>query len=97
MFAALGDQTRLRLLVRLTDAGPLSIAGLTEGFDMSRQAISKHLRTMNDAGLVRSGRRGRETVWELEPDGLAKAQKYLALISKDWDEKLLRLKQLVER
>jgi DNA-binding transcriptional ArsR family regulator len=96
IFAALGDDTRLRLIARLSDAGPLSIASLAGGFDISRQAISKHLRVMSDAGLARSGRRGRETVWQLEPDGLAEARRYLQVISKDWDEKLRRLKQLVE-
>lgn len=96
IFAALGDQTRLRLIVRLSDDGPLSVASLAGGFDISRQAISKHLRVMNDAGIATSGRRGRETVWQLEPGGLAEATKYLQVISKDWDDKLVRLKNLVE-
>jgi len=97
IFAALGDETRLRLIARISDAGPQSIASLADGFDISRQAISKHLRVMSDAGLARSGRRGRETVWELEQDGLADARRYLHAISKDWDDKLRRLKQLVEK
>ncbi|MBY0494720.1 MAG: metalloregulator ArsR/SmtB family transcription factor [Cyanobacteria bacterium] len=96
IFAALGDETRLRLIARLSDAGPMSIASLADGFDISRQAISKHLRVMNDAGLAKCGRRGRETVWELEAGGLADASRYLQLISKDWDDKLRRLKNLVE-
>jgi len=97
IFAALGDETRLRLIARLRDDGPLSIASLADGFDISRQAISKHLRVMNDAGIATSGRQGRETVWQLEPGGLADATKYLQVISKDWDAKLRRLKDLVER
>ena len=96
IFAALGDETRLRLIARLTDAGPQSIASLADGFDISRQAISKHLRVISDAGLARSGRRGRETVWQLEQDGLADAHRYLQAISKDWDDKLRRLKHFVE-
>ena len=96
IFAALGDETRLRLIARMSDGGPLSIASLADGFDMSRQAISKHLRVMSDAGLARCGRRGREAVWQLEQDGLADARQYLQTISKDWDEKLRRLKGLVE-
>jgi len=96
IFAALGDETRLRLIARLTEAGPQSIASLADGFDMSRQAISKHLRVISDAGLARSGRRGREAVWQLEADGLADAQRYLQAIGKDWDDKLRRLKHLVE-
>lgn len=96
VFAALGDETRLRLIASLTEAGPQSIASLADGFDISRQAISKHLRVMSDAGLARSGRRGREMVWELEQDGLAEARRHLQAISHDWDVKLRRLKELVE-
>jgi DNA-binding transcriptional ArsR family regulator len=96
IFAALGDETRLRLIARMSDAGPQSIASLADGFDISRQAISKHLRVMSDAGLAKSGRRGRETVWQLEQDGLAEARRYLQTISKDWDDKLRRLKHMVE-
>jgi DNA-binding transcriptional ArsR family regulator len=96
VFAALGDETRLRLIARLSDDGPLSIASLAGGFDISRQAISKHLRVMSDAGLARCGRKGRETVWQLEQGGLAGAQRFLQAISKDWDAKLRRLQHLVE-
>jgi DNA-binding transcriptional ArsR family regulator len=96
VFAALGDDTRLRLIANLTEAAPQSIASLAEGFDISRQAISKHLRVMSDAGLARSGRRGRETVWQLEEQGLTDAQRFLESISRDWDAKLRRLKALVE-
>ena len=94
--AALGDETRLRLIARLSDAGPQSIASLAAGFDISRQAIAKHLRVISDAGLARSGRRGREAVWALEKDGLSDARRYLDAISTDWDAKLRRLKDLVE-
>ena len=96
IFAALGDVTRLRLIARMSDAGPLSIASLADGFDISRQAISKHLRVISDAGLAKCGRRGRETVWQLEQDGLAEARRYLQTISKEWDEKLRRLKVFLE-
>ena len=96
IFAALGDETRLRLIARLSDDGPLSIASLADGFDISRQAISKHLRVISEAGLATCGRQGRETVWQLEQEGLADATTYLQLISKDWDDKLRRLKNLVE-
>jgi DNA-binding transcriptional ArsR family regulator len=96
VFAALGDPTRLELIARLSDTGPQSIASLADGFDMSRQAISKHLRVISAAGLARSASRGRETVWQLEPHGLAEATRYLNVISKDWDDKLRRLKDLVE-
>src|SRR4029450_179960 len=77
IFAALGDETRLRLIARLSDAGPQSIASLADGFDISRQAISKHLRVISSAGLARSEQRGREMVWQLESQALAQAQRYL--------------------
>ena len=96
VFAALGDETRLRLIARLSDAGPQSIASLADGFEISRQAISKHLRVISAAGLARSEPRGRERVWQLEPNGLAQANRYLAAIARDWDDKLRRLKDLVE-
>ena len=96
IFAALGDETRLKLIARLSDAGPQSIASLADGFHISRQAISKHLRVISAAGLAKSEPRGRETVWQLEAHGLADAQRYLNAISKDWDDKLRRLKDFVE-
>lgn len=96
VFAALGDETRLRLVARLCDGGPLSIAKLTAGSGVTRQAVTKHLRAMEAAGLVRGARRGRESVWRLERQRLAEAQRYLALVSRQWDEALARLRALVE-
>ena len=96
MFAALGDETRLKLISRLIDAGPQSIAALADGFDISRQAISKHLRVISSAGLAKSEPRGREVVWQLESHALDDARRYLDVISKDWDDKLRRLKDFVE-
>ena len=96
LFAALGDETRLRLIVRLSSGGPGSITQLSAKSDVSRQAITKHLRVLSDAGLVRSTRRGREQVWDLEPRRLDDAHAYLDRISKQWDEALDRLKAFVE-
>ncbi len=96
LFAALGDETRLRLLVRLSSGGPGSIARLSAKSQVSRQAITKHLQVLSGAGLVRSSRRGRERIWELEPKRLADAHQYLDRISQDWDDVLERLKRFVE-
>ncbi len=96
VFAALGDETRLRLVSRLCEDGPLSIAKLTTGTLVTRQAISKHLRVMEGAGLVRAARHGRESVWELEPRRIEEAQQALDLISAQWDAALARLKKFVE-
>jgi DNA-binding transcriptional ArsR family regulator len=96
VFAALGDATRQKLVVRLCDGGPMSIARLTEGTDVTRQAVTKHLRVMEEAGLVRVERAGRETVWELESARLEDARRWLDAISSRWDDALARLKKLVE-
>jgi DNA-binding transcriptional ArsR family regulator len=96
VFAALGDETRIRLVARLSADGPLSISHLSEGAGVTRQAITKHLRAMGDAGLVRDTRRGRERIWELEPKRLEKARRCLDQISADWDSAINRLKVFVE-
>src|SRR5215208_3626562 len=82
VFAALGDETRLALVARLCEGGPWSIARLTDGCNVTRQAVTKHLHVLADAGLVRDARRGRERLWELEPDKLVEARRALDQISK---------------
>jgi len=96
VFFALGDETRLGLVSRLCDAGPASITRLTERFDMTRQAITKHLHVMEAAGLVRRTPRGRESFWLIEPKRLADARRHLESISAQWDNALQRLKRFVE-
>jgi DNA-binding transcriptional ArsR family regulator len=97
VFAALGDSTRLRLVARLSDRGPQSIARLAHGEDVTRQAITKHLRALEEAGLVASSRSGRERVWEIRAVRLAHAQRALAEISRQWDGAMERLRAFVER
>jgi DNA-binding transcriptional ArsR family regulator len=96
VFAALGDETRLALVARLSSHGPLSISRLTAGSAVTRQAITKHLDVLATAGLVSDIRRGRERIWELEPEQLEVARTYLDHVSKRWDEALDRLKKFVE-
>ena len=96
VFAALGDATRLRIVSRLCGAGPQSIVRLTEGTRVTRQAVTKHLLALSNAGLVRSERIGRETVWELEPGRLDEVRRYLDSISAHWDEAIARLRAFVE-
>lgn len=96
VFAALGDETRLLLVRRLSSGGPLSIARLTEGTAVTRQAVTKHLEVLKNAGLVRSARRGRERIWRLEPEQLDEARKWLDVISAHWDAALERLRLAVE-
>ncbi len=96
VFAALGDETRLRLVARLCDEGPLSTTRLSEGAGVTRQAISKHLQALGGAGVLRDEQRGRERIWELEPRRLEEARRCLDRISDQWDAALGRLKALVE-
>lgn len=96
VFAALGDEVRLRVVARLSDEGPLSITRLTEKSGVTRQALTKHLRVLEGAGLVKGARSGRESVWELETRRLEEAKRHIEAISSHWDETLGRLKAFVE-
>src|SRR5688572_12756992 len=96
VFAARGDATRVGLVARLCVEGPLSITRLSAGTGVTRQAVTKQLRTLGDAGLVRDVRRGRERIFELEPKRLEKARRVLDQISSDWDVAINRLKAFVE-
>jgi DNA-binding transcriptional ArsR family regulator len=96
VFAALGDETRLGLVLRLRTDGPLSIARLTDGVPVTRQAVTKHLHVLADAGLARHARLGRETVWELTPAPFDRARVCLDRLSAEWDDALERLKLFVE-
>ena len=96
IFAALGDATRLSLLAALAGGEARSIARLTEGSGLTRQAISKHLWVLEKTRMVRCVRSGRESHFALDPQPLAEARTYLEGMSRLWDERLLRLKALVE-
>ena len=96
VFAALADATRLRILSRLCDEGPMSISRLNDGAGMTRQAVTKHLTVLAEAGLVVDFKRGRERVWELRKRRLEEAGKILDQISQRWDDALERLKMMLE-
>jgi DNA-binding transcriptional ArsR family regulator len=97
VFAALGDARRLGIVARLCQGGPLSIARLSDGAAVTRQAITKHLDALAVAGLARSRRQGRERIWELEPRRLELARRALDDISSQWDLALGRLRAFVEK
>lgn len=97
VFAALGDPTRLALVVRLSDGSRQSIAQLTDGHALTRQAISKHLRVLEEAGVVASRRAGRESLFALNPRPLEEVRSYIAQVSGQWDASLSRLKSFVEK
>lgn len=96
VFAALGDATRLSLVAALSGGERHSIAQLTEGSRLTRQAITKHLRVLQHAGVVRCMRRGRESLFALEPKPVKAAIGYLESVSERWDQALERLKSFVE-
>lgn len=96
IFAALGDETRLRLIAVLCAGGAFSISQLTSGTDITRQAITKHLHVLSEAGLVRDVKVGRERRWEFEPSQLDEARRSLEVIAQQWDYALAKLKLAVE-
>jgi DNA-binding transcriptional ArsR family regulator len=96
VFAALGDETRLRLVERLCHEGPASVTRLAREAPITRQAITKHLRVMQNAGLVRCSRQGRESYWELDQGRLKEVRRNLAAISAQWDDAFGRLRRFVE-
>jgi DNA-binding transcriptional ArsR family regulator len=96
VFAALGDETRLALVARLAGGEPRSISQLTQGTRVTRQAVTKHLRVLEKAGVVRNVREGRESRFELDPRPIYGLKEYLESVSQQWDEALSRLKAFLE-
>lgn len=96
VFAALGDRTRLSLLGRLSDGQPRSIAALSADTKLTRQAVTKHLHVLEEAGIVRSTRIGRESRFTYRPETIAEARSYLDRVTAQWDDALSRLKSFVE-
>jgi DNA-binding transcriptional ArsR family regulator len=96
IFAALGDETRLRLIAVLRTGAALSITQLTTGTGITRQAVTKHLRVLASAGLVHDIKVGRERHWEFEPTQVEEARHSLDVIARQWDHALNKLKMTVE-
>jgi DNA-binding transcriptional ArsR family regulator len=96
VFAALGDETRLLLVAKLCSGQPRSISELTAGSKLTRQAITKHLRVLQRAGIVRGVRSGRERRFEFDPEPMEEIKHYLEIVSEQWDHALARLKSFVE-
>lgn len=96
VFAALGDETRLALVAKLCGGPPKSISHLARGSRLTRQAITKHLRVLERARIVRSVRHGRESLFEYAPEPVEEMRQYLERVSAQWDAALGRLKAFVE-
>lgn len=96
VFAALGDETRLSLLGKLSTGQRFSISQLTKSSQLTRQAITKHLRVLERVKVVRCVRSGRESLFEFDPEPIEEVKQYLDLVSEQWDQALARLKSFVE-
>lgn len=97
VFAALGDETRLLLLAKLGSGESHSIANLTAGTNLTRQAVTKHLRVLERVRLVRARRCGRERIFALDPQPIHELAAYLERVSNQWEGALTRLKAFAER
>jgi DNA-binding transcriptional ArsR family regulator len=96
VFAALGDETRLALVAKLSGDQPCSISQLTKGSKLTRQAITKHLRVLESVGIVHSVHAGRESLFEFDPKPIEEMREYLDFVSEQWDHALARLKSFIE-
>src|SRR5262245_37171562 len=96
VFSALGDATRLSVVRRLAAGEPLSATTLSDGAEVTRQAIVKHLQVLEGAGLVTHEKRGREVLYALDTNRLDEARAFLDRVSVAWDRAIERLRDLVE-
>ena len=96
IFAALADETRLAIVAKLSEGQQRSIAQLTEGTRLTRQAVTKHLRVLERAKIVHSVRAGRENLFEFDPTPIRQVREYADVVSEHWDQALARLKAFVE-
>lgn len=97
VFAALGDETRLSLVTKLASGEPHSISQLATGSRVTRQAVRKHLRVLENTGVVHGVKRGREHQFVFNPRPIQGIREYLEVVSAQWDEALVRLKHFVEK
>ncbi|MFH5186574.1 ArsR/SmtB family transcription factor [Paenibacillus sp. TAB 01] len=96
VFQAIADPTRRQLLSLLSDK-EMAVTVLSGHFPISRTAVSKHLRILSDAGLVKERKAGRETRYSLQPEPLLELKRWLAYYERFWENRLSVLKQLVEQ
>ena len=96
LFSVLGDYTRLSLVTSLVDGEKRSITELSEGFKLSRQAVTKHLRLLEGVGIVKGGKSGRENLFRLKIESLAEVRQIIESIENQWDQTLSRVKSYLE-
>lgn len=96
VFAALADPTRRSLLLNLAEHSPKTATQLAEEYPISRQGILKHLKILDEAGLVTVYQAGREKRYTLTPEPLGELDQFIRELTAKWDTRLPRLKTLVE-
>ncbi len=96
IFFALGDPSRLAMVQRLAERGPMSMIRLSEGMAFTRQAGAKHVSVLRDAGLISLSRSGREQIVSLDRTNFRVAELFIRQMEADWDDRLGTLKSLVE-
>lgn len=97
VFAALADPTRRRVVETLSRTGEATATELSGGIPVSRQAVTKHLRALADAGLVSAHREGREVRYRLTPSPMRGAVRWMATVGAEWDERLEALQKELRR
>ncbi|PQA85646.1 ArsR/SmtB family transcription factor [Hyphococcus luteus] len=96
VFRALADPTR-RAIISMLAEGPRPIAEIAAAFDMTRPAVAKHLAILKDGGIIAVEAKGRERINRLNPEALKTAADWLGHFDRFWDERLAKLKDVVER
>jgi DNA-binding transcriptional ArsR family regulator len=97
VFTALADPTRRALFERLSREGELTVRVLTNNSGVSQPAVSKHLRVLKHARLVRARHTGRETHYSAQPRGLAPLVDWMTFYSSFWQDRFDRLEDLLKR
>jgi DNA-binding transcriptional ArsR family regulator len=97
VFDALGDPTRRSVVVQLGSLGSATPTQLARHLPISRQAISKHLDLLANAGLVSFERHGRETIYRLTPERFTDAVGWIAQVGAEWDSRLAALRTQLKR
>lgn len=96
VFAALADPMRRKLLVNLAENSPKTATRLATEYPITRQGILKHLRVLEEAGLVSVSQQGREKNYTFTPEPLSELDQWIKQLNATWDERLLRLKHFLE-
>jgi DNA-binding transcriptional ArsR family regulator len=95
VFSALADPTRRQVIRALSEQGPSTATGLAANLPVTRQAVTKHLSALANAGLVTSSRRGREKLYQISPRPLTDAVSWMADLGARWDGRLAALRDHV--